>query len=84
MIPNPRQKNHPQELRLKVQLILARRQQTVTDAQRLGVSEESLGLRIIRCLIGGFGVLPNLFLIGRDLIFELGGILPRTRKRAKA
>src|SRR6266850_496845 len=68
-------------VRAKRLLILARRQQAVTDAHRLGVSEQSLGLGIIRRLIRGFGVLTNLFLVGRDLIFDLGGILPRTRKR---
>jgi len=62
-------------------VILARRQQAITYAQRFGVSEQSLGLGIIRRLIRGFSVLPNLFLIGRDLIFKLSGILPRTRKR---
>src|SRR5687767_9085040 len=47
------------------------------------MGQQPLCFSVVGCLIGGFGILANLFLVGRDLIIQLRNRLPRSGQRIR-
>src|SRR4030095_13834243 len=67
-------------LGLQVELIYASSEQTVGDAQSFSVGQKPLCFRVVFNLSRGVGILPDLFFVARNLIFQLSQTLTSCRQ----